>query len=154
MYSTRPGEEICSVANILPNAGTAGTFLSEAIPLGSGTGRRLYAVILTGAIGSSGTVDASIVGATTSGGSYTLTFTGSAITQDTTGSNRHTITAGIDWLLNLQPTAKFVKLKVVTAVAATPFSADVMGFECGSNPPASVSTASVRTTSQNVTTLA
>jgi hypothetical protein len=154
MYSTRPGEEINFAATIQPNAGTAGTFLSEAISLDSGTGRRLFALLQTGAIGASGTVDASLVGATTSGGSYTIAIPGSAIAQDTTGSNIHTITAGIDWVKYVAPTANFVKLKVVTAVAATPFSAVVMGFECSNNPPASASTASARVTSQNVTTLA
>lgn len=135
MYSNRPGEVVNIAATIQPNAGTPGTFLSDAIPLDSSVGRRLWATILTGVIGAGGTVTIDLVGALTSGGTYNITIPGSAIAADATGGNIHTITAGIDWITYTVPTAKFVKLRVVTATAATPIAAIVEGFDCSNNPP-------------------
>ncbi len=156
MYTARPNEVINIAGTIQPAPGTAGTLLSDAIPLDSDTGRRFLATVLTGTIGSSGTVDVSFVGATTSGGSYTIALTGSAITQDITGGNVHMIVIGTDWILANAPTAKFIKLKIVTAVAATPVAAIVQGFDCAHNPPTNNAAAALptRTSSQVITTLA
>jgi hypothetical protein len=150
VYTNRPGEVVDILATIQPIAGTPGTFLSDAIALSSATGRRLWALIQCGAIGSSATVTASLVGSATSGGSYAA-ITGAALTADSTGGNVHTITAGIDWIKYVAPTVNFVKLQVVTATAATPISGIVLGFDCSNNPPANPAAAVTVNSQFNVT---
>ena len=131
--TTRVTESSTVVGMIAANAGTPGTFLSEAISLTAINGRRLVAYVSVGTIGASGTVDVEFEWAATSGGSYTA-IASTAITQDTAGSKVHQIEVLTEYLMAENATAKFVKLKVVTGTAATPFAAVIVGHD-GSDLP-------------------
>ena len=134
----RVTEESAVVGFIASNAGTAGTFLSDAISLDADTGLRFVADINTGTIGSSGTVDAQFRWSATSGGTY-ATVTGTAMTQNTTGSKVDSIEVMVENILANFPLANYIKLQVITAVAATPFSAVIRGFD-GAHKPVSSGT--------------
>jgi len=76
-------ERTAVVARTAPKSQSAGTALTEAIALG---GAHAYTfTIVVGAVGSGGTVDFQIKGATSSGGTYTA-IAGTAITQMATAN--------------------------------------------------------------------
>lgn len=131
--TNRVTEGSAVLGTIGANAGTAGTFLSNAIPLDCDSARRIVADINLGTIGASGTVDAKLRWSATSGGTY-ADVTGTAMTQDVTGSRVDTIEASVEQIMSFAPTANFVKLQVITAVAATPFSAVIRGFDAAHLP--------------------
>lgn len=133
--TAKPSEVSTVVGFIGANAGTAGTFTSDAISLDSGTGRRFVADINMGTIGSSGTVDAMFRWCATSGGGY-ADMTETSMTQNTTGSKVDTIEAAVEQIMAKYPLAKYIKLQVVTAVAATPFAATVRSWDAAHHPVA------------------
>jgi len=131
MAMTSRQTEISTVVGyIAANAGATASspWLSDAISLDCDTARRLVAYINVGTIGSSSTVDAKFQYATASGGTYN-DITNTAMTQDTTGSHVHQTEVLVENIYNNYPTAKWVKLRVAIAVAATPFSATIVGFD-------------------------
>jgi len=130
-YSNHVTELSAIVDGILPFAGTAGSYLTGAIDMS--LYRRLVAYILGGVIGSSGTVDGKWQWSATSGGSY-ATLTATALVQDVAGSKFHADEVAIEQVYALQPTAKFLKYSLVTAVAATPVGVIVVGFDASYLP--------------------
>jgi hypothetical protein len=132
--TNRVTEESTVVGFIGSNAGTAGTFLSDAVSLDSENGRRFLADIVVGTIGSSATVDAKFRWSATSGGTY-ADVTGTAMAQDITGSRVDTIETTAEYVKATYPTANYIKLQVITAVAATPFGAVIRGYDGGHKPP-------------------
>lgn len=118
MYSARITETENLVATIQTVNGT-GSYYSDAINLNGDSGRRFEADVNVGAIGASATVDFEFQWSATSGGTY-ATVTGTAITQDTAGSKTHRVECSTEQVVQLHPTAKFIKGYLKTLVAATP----------------------------------
>lgn len=120
-------EKFPLLTTIDPASYAAGEQLSAAIPLAQI--RRILAVIQTGVLGTSATVDAQLKGATSSGGTYTA-IPNTAITQivKASGDNKQVeIELDSKAVENLALSYTHVKLSVVVAVAASIVAAQVRG---------------------------
>lgn len=117
-YSVRLTESE-NVISTIQTKNSTGSYYGDVINLAQDNGRRFEADINVGAIGASATVDFEFQWSATSGGTY-ATVTGSAITQDTTGGKTHRVEVNTEQVLQLYPTARFMKPYLKTLVAATP----------------------------------
>lgn len=126
-YAVRATESVSVVATIQTVNGV-GSWYSDAIDISKY--RRFVAYINEGTIGSSSTVDFGFQGSATSGGSYATTgLTTSAITQDTAGSILNVVEVATEQVYNAAPTVAYLKGYLKIAVAATPTSVTILGFE-------------------------
>lgn len=78
-FQERLSEGIAVLSSIDPDAYAAGSYNGDVIDMK--LVRRVLYIVSVGTLGSSATVDFLVKGDTTSGGSYTTTVTGKAITQ-------------------------------------------------------------------------
>lgn len=78
-YTQRWTEQNAVVANIDPDAYTAATYTSGYVDMKNF--RRVVFIVQAGTLGTNATVDFTVKGDTATGGSYTTTITGKAITQ-------------------------------------------------------------------------
>ena len=135
-YNER-GSEALPVVGAIPAFSGIASYYSDAISLDSLRGRRLYMVINTGALGSSGTVDANLQWSTTAQGSYTV-YTPSAITQIVQGTTAGpcvvTTEVSVEQVVAANPTAKYMKGYIRTLVAATAASVSILGLEPAVKP--------------------
>lgn len=118
-------ERLAIVGVVNPASYGAGEQLSAAISL-SGL-RRLMAVVQTGVMGASATIDVSLKGSTTSGGTYTA-ITGAALVQivKATGDNiQAELEVSPQRIEDLALGYTFVKLSVTVGVAASIVGAQV-----------------------------
>ena len=124
--------ERLNVLGTIQSASATNTYLSDAIDLGKA--RRVLALVNVGTIGVNATVDFNFQWATTSGGSYTDLTTGYKITQDTTGGNTHLVEFAVEQLKSAQPTARFVKGKLVIGTNATAVGVTILGGDADFMP--------------------
>jgi hypothetical protein len=127
MYSNRISETHNLVSTIQAKNGT-GSYYGDAISLDSTIGRRFVAYVNEGTIGSSGTVDFEFQWSATSGGTY-ATITGAKMVQDLTGGKTFQVEIATEAIIQLFPTAKWMKPYLKTLVAATPTSVIVVATE-------------------------
>lgn len=127
MYSNRITEETNLVSTIQTKNGT-GSYYGDAISLDSTIGRRFIAYVSEGAIGSSGTVDFEFQWSATQGGTY-ATITGAKMAQDLVGGKTFMVELTTEAIIQLFPTAKWMKPYLKTLVAATPTSVVVLATQ-------------------------
>lgn len=124
--TTALGSEQWAVVGVVdPDANTAAEYLTSAIDMSKWS--RIVAVVQTGTLGTSATVDLKLTDASTSGGSYS-DITGKAITQLVKASNdddQAIINLRFD---ELNTDARFVKAAVTVGTATSDCSAIVMGL--------------------------
>ena len=116
------------ISTIDPDATTAATYLTAAIDLGNF--ESCMAIVLAGTLGSSATIDAKLVQATTSGGTY-KDVTGKAITQLTqagTDSNKQAIINCRSDELDVANGYRYVKLSMTVGTATSDAGAVLLGF--------------------------
>lgn len=125
-----PSERAAVVGNIDPDAYAAGTYTTDYIPLKDFG--RFMAVVQAGDIVATGTVDAKLIGYTSSAGAGAADITGAAITQLTqagTDSNKQAvINLNTDSLAGATKYTHF-RLSVTLGTAGADLGAVVLGFD-------------------------
>jgi len=139
-----PSEKAAIVGVIDPDVNVAATYLSDAVDMADF--ESLLAIIMMGTLGSSATIDAKFVQATTSGGTY-KDVSGSDITQQTQAG---TDASDKQCLINLRAqdldvanSYRFVKLSVTVGTATSDAAAIVLGFNAVVEPASDNDLASV-----------
>jgi hypothetical protein len=138
-----PSEKAAVVATIDPDAYTAATYLSDAVDMADF--ESIMALVKVGTMASTSTVDAKLVQATTSGGTY-KDITGKAITQLTeagTDSDKQAIINCRAEDLDVANDYRYVKLSVTVAAAASDLDGTILGFNAAVNPASDNDLASV-----------
>jgi hypothetical protein len=132
MYGARITEQENLAATIQSVSGV-GSYYSDAISLNGDSGRRFEADVNVGTPGVGGTVDFEFQWSATSAGAY-ATVTGAKITQDATGGKTHRVELSTEQILQLFPTARFIKGYLKTLVAATPTGVTIRGTDTNYRP--------------------
>jgi len=128
-----PSEKAAIVGTIDPDANTAATYLSDAIDMAKF--ESIMATILAGVMGASATIDAKLVQATASGGTY-KDVTGKAITQLVKASNdddQAIINCRAEDL-DVGNGYRFVKLSLTVGTATSDCAAIIHGFNAVVEP--------------------
>ena len=129
-----PSEQISSLANIAPVSQGVGAVTTGWVPVANH--HVFLALICTGLLGASATVDAKIQQATDAAGTGAKDVTGKAITQivKATGDNKQA-------MINFRPTELdtnggfgYVRLSLTVGTAASLVSAELLGFNARNNP--------------------
>jgi hypothetical protein len=130
MYAqnVKASEQIGVLAAINPSSQAAGAATSGWISLANF--QKLLAIVQTGTLGASATVDAKIQQATSAAGAGAKDITGAAITQivKATGDNQQAEINLDAAQLDVEGGFGFVQLSVTVAVAASQTAALVLGF--------------------------
>jgi hypothetical protein len=116
-------DEWAIVATIDPDAGTAGTYLSDEIDMSKYT--QLAAIVMAGTLGASATIDATFQSAPTAGGTY-ADISGKAITQLTKAGSDDGKQAVVS-LRGDEGGDRYVKLELVVGTATSDCGAIVLG---------------------------
>lgn len=137
-----PSEKAAIVGAIDPDANTAATYLSDAIDMSKF--ESIMAVIMAGILGASATIDAKLVQATTSGGTY-KDVTSKAITQlvKATDDDKQAIINCRAEDLDVDNDYRYVKLSMTVGTATSDSGAVVLGFNARTNPASDNDLASV-----------
>lgn len=127
MFPNAKGSELLAVlATINPSSQGAGTANSGWISMANF--HEILAVIQTGTLGASATVDAKIQQATDSSGTSAKDVTGKAITQLTSGNNKQMLINLRAQELDVANSFNYVQLSITVGTAATGTSAVVLGL--------------------------
>lgn len=135
----RPSEIVAVLAVLNPISQAAATVTSGWVPIS--TFRKILAIIQTGVLGASATIDAKLQQATSSGGAGAKDITGKAITQLTkvgTDDNKQVLLEVDASQVDVAGGFGYVQLSLTVGVAASLISAIMLGFD-GRYEPASVS---------------
>jgi len=139
-----PSEKAAIVGTIDPDVITASTVLSDAIDMSKF--EALMGIVMMGTLGSSATIDAKFVQATTSGGTY-KDVSGSDITQQTQAgtdaSDKQCIVNMRAEDLDVANDYRFVKLSLTVGTATSDAAAIVLGFNAAVEPASDNDLASV-----------
>lgn len=122
------------------SAVSVGTGLTSAVDLGT-FGQVLF-VIDSGTLGSSATLDFTVTGSATSGGSYTA-ITGTAITQISASSKYALVLVSAEKIKSQVPTVRYIKGQVTVGTATSTVSILALGVitdyePASANNPAAV----------------
>lgn len=133
MKNVLPSEEQAIVATIDPDAIAVSTVLSDAIDMAKF--ESIQAIVMTGVLGASATVDAKLVQATTSTGTY-KDVTDKAIVQlvKATGDDKQAVINLRAENLDVSNSYRFVKLSMTIGTATSDAGAVVMGANAVINP--------------------
>lgn len=123
-YSNRVVEGSTLEGSIV-TTGATGTFTSNAIDLS--VARRHLVQWSVPTLAGGATVTGSVLWCATTGGSYTA-ITGSGFATESTGGKVFVSELTNEAIVQLQPTAKFIKVQIVVATAAASASATCRGF--------------------------
>lgn len=136
----KPNDRCTLVGVIDPDANTAATYLTGAVDMANF--ESVMAVVFAGDLGTSATIDAKLVQATTSGGVY-KDVTGKAITQLTqagTDDNKQAIINCRSDELDVANGYRYVKLSMTVAVATSDSGAAIFGLDARYQPPTDATT--------------
>lgn len=127
----QPSEMCALVGTIDPDAYAASTYTSDGVDMGAY--QKLMAVLSVGTIGASGTVDAKLQQATTSGGTF-KDIVGGSITQLTQagGDSDSQVVINLDGI-NLDVADNYRHVRLSVTVAAD-LGATLYGFAAGYGP--------------------
>lgn len=140
----KPSEMVAVVATIDPDANTAGALTSDYVDAASF--EQIMAIVMAGALGTNGTLDAKLVQATSSGGAGVKDITGKAITQLTeagTDSDKQAIIQVRADELDVAGGFRYVALVHTVAVATSDSGAVVLGLNPTYGPASDYDLASV-----------
>lgn len=137
-------EKVAILATLDPASVAAGTVLTAWVPLAN-VGQ-LTALIQTGVLGASATVDAKLRQATDSSGTGAKDVTGKAITQivKATGDNVQAMVEMRAEDLDVNNGFAYVALSVTVGTAASQLSAALIGSSTRYNPASSLNQAAVK----------
>lgn len=137
-----PSEKVAVLATIDPDANTASTFYSDFVNMEEWP--ELMAVCMAGILGSSATIDFSLLQSTSSTGAGEKAITGKAITQIDTASNdkQQVINLRTDEL-DVAGGFSFVRAKMTVATSTSDSAAIVLGMGCRHAPADDFDLASV-----------
>lgn len=126
--NAKPTEIVALMGTIDPISQAAGTVSTGWIPMADFT--RLMAVIQTGVLGASATVDAKLQQAVDSSGTSVKDITGKAITQivKATGDGKQAIVTVGAAELDVNNAFNYVRLSITVGTAASLVGASVYGF--------------------------
>lgn len=129
--------DLCTLVGVIdPDANAAATYLTAAVDMANFD--EVMAIVFAGTLGSSATIDAKLVQATTSGGTY-KDVTGKAITQLTqagTDDDKQAIINCRSDELDVANGYRFVKLSMTVGTATSDSGAALLGLCARYQPPA------------------
>lgn len=135
--SERVAGETLNPVGMIASVSGIGSYYSDPISLDCDTGRKFVALVNTGTIGSSGTVDFTFATSTTAQGTYTA-YSASAITQLTqsgdTGTKLSVVEVSTEAVKAAVSGAKYLKGYLKTLTAATPCSVTIIAVDPAHKP--------------------
>ncbi len=142
MKNVLASEEQFVIAIINPDSIGVSTVLSDVIDMSKF--ESIQAIVVTGVLGTSATIDAKLEQATTSGGTY-KDVTGKAITQlvKATGDDKQAIINMRAEHLDVSNDYRFVRLSMTVGTATSVAGAIIMGANAVVNPASDYDMASV-----------
>lgn len=136
----KPSDRVTLIGVIDPDANTATDYLSAALDMGNF--ESCMAIVMVGDLGSSATVDAKLVQATTAAGVY-KDVTGKAITQLTqagTDSNKQAIINCQSEDLDVANGYRYVKLSMTVGTATSDSAGVLLGLDSRYGPATDATT--------------
>jgi hypothetical protein len=135
MQNSLPSERVAVGGVIDPDAYAADTYVTAYVDMGKF--RSALAIVLAGTLGSSATLDAKLVQATSSAGAGAKDITGKAITQLTqagTDSDKQALINVIDSDLDLANGFRYVALSMTVATATSDAGGVILGLDPRTQP--------------------
>ena len=141
--NARISEQLALLAVLSPQSVSAGTVVTSYVPMSNA--QRLLAVLQTGVLGASATVDAKLVQATDSSGTGSKDITGKAITQivKASGDNKQVEIDLRSAELDSNNGFGYVALSITVGTAASLLSAALYGGPLRNGPASAANAASV-----------
>lgn len=137
-----PSENAAIVGTIDPDANAAATYLSDVIDMSKF--ESIMALVMTGILGASATINAKLVQATTSGGTYKdVADKAIATLVKATGDDKQVVINCRAEEIDVDNGYRYVKLSMTVGTAASDAGAVVLGFNARTNPASGVGLASV-----------